>query len=99
MQQHARAGIAHHLADLFAPGWQIAMHWALGTSRFIGQESAVCNARLSVSRKLSALWAEAALRVVLCVAIQRDHLRNGALLLGSTPLGSWGGTISHEGIL
>jgi len=99
MQQHARAGKAHHLADLRTHGWLIAMHRALGAGGFIGQEGATGNARLGISRKLSALWAEATLRVVLCVAIQRDHLRNGALLLGSTPLGSWGGTISHEGIL
>ncbi len=63
------------------------MHRALGASGFIGQEGATGNTRLGVRQKLSALWAEPALRVMLCVAIQRDHLSDGALLLGSTPLG------------
>jgi len=38
MQQHARAGKAHHLADLRTHGWLVAMHGAFGTSGFIGQE-------------------------------------------------------------
>jgi len=75
------------------------MHRAFGTSGFIGQEGATGNARLSVRQKLGALWAELALRVMLRVAIQRDHLGDGALLLRDTPLGSWGCTISHEGVL
>ena len=87
MQQHARAGKAHHLADLRTHGWLIAMHRAFGASGFIGQEGATGNARLSVRQKLGALWAEPALRVMLCVAIQRDHLSDGALLLRNPPLG------------
>jgi len=38
VQQHARAGKAHHLADLRTHGWLVAMHGAFGTSGFIGQE-------------------------------------------------------------
>jgi hypothetical protein len=75
------------------------MHRAFGASGFIGQEGATGNARLGVSRKLGALWAEPALRVMLRVTIQRDHLSDSALLLGSTPLGSWGGSVGHGGIL
>jgi len=63
------------------------MHRALGASGFIGQEGATGNARLGVRRKLGALWAEPALRVMLCMAIQRDHLGDGALLLRNPPLG------------
>jgi len=63
------------------------MHRAFGTSGLIGQEGATGNARLGVRQKLGALWAELALRVMLCVAIQRDHLGDGALLLRDTPLG------------
>jgi hypothetical protein len=36
---------------------------------------------------------------MLRVAIERDHLSDGALLLCNPPLGGWGGTISHEGVL
>jgi len=63
------------------------MHGALGASGLIGQEGATGNTRLGVRRKLGALWAEPALRVMLCVAIQRDHLSDGALLLRDTLLG------------
>jgi len=87
MQQHARAGITHHLADLRTHGWLVAMHRAFSTSGFIGQEGATHNARLGVSRKLCALGTKPALRMMLCVAIQRDHLGDGALLLRNTPLG------------
>ncbi len=59
----------------------------------------MCDARLGVSQELSVLRAEAALRVMLRVAIERDHLSDGALLLCNPPLGGWGGTISHEGVL
>jgi len=59
----------------------------------------VCDARLGVSQELGAIWAEAALRVMLCLAIERDHLSDGALLLRNPPLGCWGGTVRHEGIL
>ena len=75
------------------------MHWALSASRLFGQEGAVGNARLGVSQELSALRAEVALGVMLRVAIERDHRSDGALLLRNPPLGGWGGTISHEGIL
>jgi hypothetical protein len=95
MQQHARAGIAHHLADLRTHGWLIAMHRALGAGGFIGQEGATSNASLGVRQKLGALWAEPALRMMLCVAIQRDHLSDSALLLRNTPLGCGGGTVGH----
>jgi len=99
MQQHARAGKAHHLADLRTHGWLIAMHRALGAGGFIRQEGATGNARLGVSQELGAIWAEAALCVMLRVAIERDHLSDGALFLRNPPLGGWGGTISHEGVL
>ena len=75
------------MADLRTHGWLVAMHGAFGTSGFIGQEGATGNARLGVRQKLGALWAEPALRVMLCVAIQRDHLSDSALLLRNTPLG------------
>ena len=75
------------------------MHWALSASRLFGQEDAVGNARLGVSQELSALRAEAALRVMLRVAIESDHLSDGALLLRNPPLGGWRGTVRHEGIL
>jgi len=38
VQQHTRAGKAHHLADLRTHGWLVAMNGAFGTSGFIGQE-------------------------------------------------------------
>jgi hypothetical protein len=57
MQQHARAGKAHHLADLRTHGWLIAMHRALGAGGFIRQEGATGNARLGISFELSALGA------------------------------------------
>ena len=75
------------------------MHRALGTSGLLGQEGAVCDARLGVSRELGALRAEAALRVMLRVAIERDHLSDGALLLCNLPLGCWGGTVRHDDVL
>jgi len=75
------------------------MHWTLGASGLLGQEGAVCDARLGVSQELSALRAEAALRVMLRVAIERDHLSDGALLLRNLPLGCWGGTVRHDDVL
>ena len=99
MQQHARAGKAHHLADLCTHPGLVAMHWTLGASGLLGQEDAVGNARLGVSQELSAIWAEAALCVMLRVAIEGDHLSDGALLLRNPSLGGWSGTISHEGVL
>ncbi len=99
MQQHTRAGKAHHLADLCTHRGLVAMHRTLGASGLLGQEGAVCDARLGVSQELSALRAEAALRVVLRMAIECDHLSDGALLLRNPSLGGWSGTISHEGVL
>ncbi len=99
MQQHARAGKAHHLADLRTHCRLVTMHRTLGASGLLGQEDAVDNARLGVSRELSALRAKAALRVVLRMAIERDHLSDGALLLRNPPLGGWGGMGRHEGVL
>jgi len=99
MQQHTRAGKAHHPADLRTHCGLVTMHWALSASRLFGQEGAVGNARLGVSQELSAIWAEAALCVMLRVAIEGDHLSDGALLLRNPPLGCWGGTVRHEGVL
>ncbi len=96
MQQHTRAGKAHHLADLRTHRGLVAMHRTLGASGLLGQEDAVGNARMGVSQELSALRAEAALRVMLRVAIERDHLSDGALLLCNPPLGCWGGTVRHR---
>jgi len=59
----------------------------------------VCDARLGVSQELGALRAEAALRVMLRVAIECDHLSDGALLLCNPPLGGWRGKVRHEGVL
>jgi len=59
----------------------------------------VCDARLGVSQELGALRAEAALRVMLRVAIEGDHLSDGALLLRNPPLGGWRGTVRHDDVL
>ena len=41
VEHHARSGIAHHLAYLFAQFWFIAMNRALGAGRFIRLEGAL----------------------------------------------------------
>ena len=80
--QHARASIAHDSSDLFPAVALIAMHRALGASRFLRTESATVQPEVGVIKKALALHTKLLLTVaawpMVVSAIDPYHGADGA---------------------
>jgi hypothetical protein len=82
LPQHARTGIAHDSPDLFPAVALIAMHRALGASRFLRTEPATVETKVGIVKKALALHTKllltVAARPVVVSAIDPDHGTDGA---------------------
>lgn len=105
VEDHSRACVAHDGADLLALGGGIAMVAALLAARFVGHGSAALGAQDAVvvdglARGAERLAGETCLgarrRVVIASAVNRHHVRDGALLaLAAASDGGGVGCSSH----
>jgi hypothetical protein len=82
LPQHARTGIAHDSPDLFPAIALIAMHRALGTSRFLRTEPATVQTKVGIIKKALTLHTKLLLTVaawpMVVSAIDPDHGTDGA---------------------
>ena len=80
VEQHARTGIAHYLADCLTPIGFVAMYGALGTGGFFPAEGAAVDAHVGVVCQGLALRTKLALWwVVMSPAIKGDHFVEGIM--------------------
>ena len=78
-EHHARAGVAHHGADLLPPGGLVAVDRALGAGGLVLLERALRQPQAGVAQQLGAVGAQhRATRAVLALAVDADHRLDGA---------------------
>ena len=85
--EHARAGIAHHRPDLFAPGWLIAVNRALVTNGFLGSKPAALQSDGGIIQQPLAFRAECRPRAMMVSAITLHHRRDRLPLPSQTLAG------------
>jgi len=79
IENHPRAGKAHHGADLFTHARFVAVHAAVDAEGLRLHERAVLGAGAGVVVQRRALGTEHALCVVIAAAVEGDHLRDHLL--------------------
>ena len=83
-EHHARAGVAHHRADLLAACRFVAVHRALGAGGLVLLERALLQPHAGVREQLGAVGTECLRRIfrrpVLVAAVHADHRLEGARL-------------------
>ena len=79
MQEHARAGMAHHAADLLAPAGTVAMHGAPGAGGLAPAKGAALKPFEGIRREASAIAAQTFyLGIVVGFTLEGDHGVKGA---------------------
>lgn len=79
-EEHARSGVAHHLADAFALVRFVAVYGAVGAGRLFGAEAAAVDALEGVGLKVGAIGAQPVNGRVVGSAVHADHQADGAAL-------------------
>ena len=72
-EEHTRAGIAHHDADLLPMFGPVTVHRALGAGGFTLLKGAPVQALQGVLQEFLAFWTKQAFRRVMCLTVEADH--------------------------
>ena len=80
--EHARTGVAHHDAHLFAPSFLVTVHRAFGAGRFFRAKLATVQSQSSIIQQALAILAQRA--VMMIATIDLNHCPDRLPFTGKT---------------